>query len=175
MDYGPWGHVDYSLSLNYNDTKVLKVAKPPSNVSPNATILDSVAGVTGPGGLHAQVARRPERLLVQGPLEPERPGELLRLQLHLRPGRRRAASVLPAALRRSAFLTDFEGGYDLRPRDEVQPWASNNAFNVYPNKLPYGYRYSQLVKDSSGFATQYSAAPYGYNGGFYYGRLTWTF
>ena len=78
------------------------------------------------------------------------------------------------ALKAILGLTDFEGGYTFAHGVKFSMGA-NNVFNIYPNKNPYAYRYSQLVKNSSGYATQYSAAPYGYNGGFYYGRLTWIF
>jgi iron complex outermembrane receptor protein len=77
-------------------------------------------------------------------------------------------------LARSAWITDFEGSYAF-PHGVKFSMGANNVFNQYPNKNPYTYRYSQLLKNSSGFASQYPAAPYGYNGGFYYGRLSWTF
>ena len=37
VDYGRWGHVDYALNANYNDTHVTRLAPPPSNVSARVT------------------------------------------------------------------------------------------------------------------------------------------
>ena len=171
MSYGAFGHVDYSLSANYNDTHVLKVHAPPSNVSPNVVLLDQGA-VSGLEDSTPKWRASLNAFWTKGPWS-----------LNVREnyygssftyGQDAVSGKYTQLLSRAAFLTDFEGSYSFSHGVKFSMGA-NNAFNNYPNKLPYGYRYSQLVKNSSGFATQYSAAPYGYNGGFYYGRLTFTF
>jgi len=171
MSYGAFGHIDYSLSANYNDTHVVKILPPPTNVSPNVVLLDqgAVSGLEDStpkwrAALNAYWSKGPWSLNVRENFY----GSSFTY------GQDSVSGKYVQLLSRSAFLTDFEGGYTF-PHGFKFAMGANNAFNVYPNKLPYGYRYSQLAKDSSGFATQYSAAPYGYNGGFYYGRLTWSF
>ena len=77
MDYGVFGHVDYSLSANYNYTKVLRQLPPAVGT---AGLLERRVHRHF-GRLHAQVARRVQRLLDQGPLELELPRELLRVEL----------------------------------------------------------------------------------------------
>jgi iron complex outermembrane receptor protein len=171
MSYGRFGHIDYSLSVNYNDTRVLKVHAPPSNVNPKVVLLDqgAVAGLEDStpkwrGSLNLYWSKG-------------------RFSLNFREnfygssfgyGQDAVSGKYTQLLSRSAWLSDFEGGYDFGHGVKFSMGA-NNAFNVYPNKNPYAYRYAQLVKNSSGYATQYPSAPYGYNGGFYYGKLSLTF
>jgi iron complex outermembrane receptor protein len=171
MGYGAFGHVDYSLSMNYNDTRVLKVHAPPSNVSPNVVLLDqgSVAGLEDStpkwrGSFNAYWSKGPWSLNFRENFY----GSSFTY------GQDSVSGKYTQLLSRSVWLSDFEGTYAF-PHGIKFSMGANNVFNTYPNKNPYGYRYSQLVKNSSGYATQYSSAPYGYNGGFYYGKLTWTF
>jgi iron complex outermembrane receptor protein len=46
--------------------------------------------------------------------------------------------------------------------------GANNLFNIYPDKLPTSLQ-------SSGFSLYNPYAPYGFSGGFYYGRINFTF
>jgi iron complex outermembrane receptor protein len=169
--YGNFGHIDYSLSANYNDTHVIKIHAPPSNVSPNVVLLDqgAVSGLEDSTpkwrvGFNAYWTKGPFSLNFRESY----------VGSSFTYGQDAVSGAWTQLKVRSAFLSDFEGGYTFSHGVKFSMGA-NNAFNVYPNKNPYGYRYSQLVKNSSGFATQYPSAPYGYNGGFYYGKLTWTF
>jgi iron complex outermembrane receptor protein len=171
MSYGEFGRVDYSLSVNYNDTRVLKVHAPPSNVNPNVVLLDqgAVSGLEDStpkwrGSLNAYWTKGPWSLNFRENF----------FGSSFTYGQDAVSGKYTQLLSRSNWITDFEGGYNL-PHGVKLSAGANNAFNHYPNKNPYTYRYSQLQKNSSGFASQYPAAPYGYNGGFYYGRLTWTF
>jgi iron complex outermembrane receptor protein len=171
MTYGAFGRVDYSLSVNYNDTRVLKVHAPPSNVSPNVVLLDqgAVSGLEDStpkwrGALNAYWSKGPWSLNFRENFY----GSSFTY------GQDAVSGKYTQLLVRSAWISDFEGAYAF-PHGVKFAVGANNAFNAYPNKYPYAYRYSQLVKNSSGFQGQYPAAPYGFNGGFYYGRLTWTF
>jgi iron complex outermembrane receptor protein len=171
MSYGEFGHVDYSLSVNYNDTHVLKVHAPPSNVNPNVVLLDqgAVSGLEDStpkwrGSLNAYWTKGPWSLNFRENF----------FGSSFTYGQDAVSGKWVQLLSRSAWITDFEGGYTF-PHGVKLSMGANNVFNQYPNKYPYTYRYSQLQKNSSGFASQYPSAPYGYNGGFYYGRLTWTF
>ena len=171
MSYGDFGHVDYSLSMNYNDTRVLKVHAPPTNVSPNVVLLDqgAISGLEDStpkwrGALNAYWTKGPWSLNFRENYY----GSSFTY------GQDSVSGKYVQLLTRAAWISDFEGAYQFSHGIKFSMGA-NNVFNVYPNKLPYGYRYSQLVKNSSGYASQYSIGPYGYNGGFYYGKLTWTF
>jgi len=171
MSYGEFGHVDYSLSANYNDTRVLKVHAPPSNVNPNVVLLDqgAISGLEDAtpkwrGAFNAYWTKGPWSLNFRENYY----GSSFTY------GQDAVSGKYVQLLVRSAWISDFEGAYQFSHGVKFSVGA-NNAFNAYPNKSPYGYRYSQLLKNSSSFASQYPAAPYGYNGGFYYGKLSWTF
>ncbi len=43
MDYGGYGHVDYSLGANYTNTGLSSINKPPSNVNQSVQLLDATS------------------------------------------------------------------------------------------------------------------------------------
>ena len=65
------------------------------------------------------------------------------------------------------WITDIELGYKIFYGIKLSIGA-NNLFNLYPNQSPYITRFvnSTVYNNSS---------PFGYDGGFYYGRITYTF
>ncbi len=64
-------------------------------------------------------------------------------------------------------LVDLEVGYQLTKGIKITAGA-NNLFDIYPNKLPASL-------SGSGFSQYNTYAPYGYSGGFYYGRINFSF
>ena len=53
--------------------------------------------------------------------------------------------------------------------------GANNLFNKYPDKLSATYQ-AACVASGQGCVGQYpSYPPFGINGGYYYGRVTYTF
>jgi iron complex outermembrane receptor protein len=171
MSYGAYGHVDYSLSVNYNDTHVLKVHAPPSNVNPNVVLLDQGA-ISGLEDSTPKWRAAFNAYWTKGPWSLNFRENFYGSSFTY--GQDAVSGKYVQLLSRSAWITDFEGGYNF-PHGVKFTMGANNVFNHYPNKFPYTYRYSQLLKNSSGFASQYPSAPYGFNGGFYYGKVTWTF
>ena len=54
--------------------------------------------------------------------------------------------------------------------------GANNLFDKYPDKLPPAYKADYLAANSNGYVTKYPGfSPFGINGGYYYGRVTYTF
>ena len=71
-------------------------------------------------------------------------------------------------------ITDLEVSYKL-PGDVTVALGANNLFNKYPDKLSATYQ-AACIAGGGGCVTQYPGfSPYGINGGYYYGRLTWAF
>lgn len=64
-------------------------------------------------------------------------------------------------------LIDLEVGYQLTRGIKITGGA-NNLFNIYPNKLPTSLQ-------GNGFQLYNAYAPYGFSGGFYYGRINFSF
>ena len=65
-------------------------------------------------------------------------------------------------------LFDLELGYQLTTGIKLSAGA-NNLFNIYPNKL------SAVNQGNTGFALYNSYSPYGFSGGFYYGKINLSF
>ena len=79
------------------------------------------------------------------------------------------------AVTKAAWLSDFEGAYEFKTHIKFAMGAQN-ALNVYPSKTPDVIRLSYLTTNSASFGTgKYLASPFGIDGGFYYGRVSWSF
>ncbi|MDB5459141.1 MAG: TonB-dependent receptor, partial [Caulobacteraceae bacterium] len=173
MDYGAWGHVDYSLSANYNDTKITKIAKPPSNVSPNAVILDQVAVSTIEDST-------PKFRATFGAF-----WTLGKFSANLREsfygsayiyGQNAQTGVYTQLKNNQAGITDLELTYEVIQSVKFSLGA-NNLLNTYPTKTPAAYRQAQFNTNSSSYASSVypNFSAFGFNGGFYYGRVTYSF
>jgi iron complex outermembrane receptor protein len=173
MDYGQWGHVDYAASMNYNTTKVIKILPPPSNVNKNVVLLDQ-------GAVSSLEDSTPKfRASLSGSWTRSKWGFLVRENFYgstYTYATNSQSGVYQQLTIPSAFITDLEGSYELIKGVKLTAGA-NNVANITPGKALYSARLGQLYTNSSGFVgsnTQTGSA-YGYNGGFYYGRITWTF
>jgi iron complex outermembrane receptor protein len=173
MDYGSWGHVDYSLSANYNDTKVTRIAKPPSNVSPNAVILDQ-------GAVSTLEDSTPKFRATLGGF-----WTLGKFSANLRESfygsafvyaQNAQTGVWTQIKNNSTGITDLEASYEVIHNVKLSLGA-NNLFNTYPTKEPTAFRQAQFNTNSSAYSSSLypNFSAYGFNGGFYYGRVTWTF
>jgi iron complex outermembrane receptor protein len=65
------------------------------------------------------------------------------------------------------FLTDAEVSWHIK-KDFTIALGANNVFNVYPDKM-------NAANNTSGLGQYSSFSPFGFNGGFYYGRLNYKF
>jgi iron complex outermembrane receptor protein len=77
---------------------------------------------------------------------------------------------------KKAFITDLEAAYEVHKGVKLAIGA-NNLFNHFPTKQPDIYRAGLLATNASGYASSLypNFAPYGFNGGYYYGRITLSF
>jgi iron complex outermembrane receptor protein len=173
MDYGKWGHIDYSLSANYNDTKITKIAKPPSNVSPNAVILDQASMSTiedstpkfrGTFGAFWRMGK------FSANLRESFYGSAYVYAQNAQTG------VYTQIKNNATALTDLEGSWEVIPSVKISLGA-NNLLNTYPTKEPTAFRQASFNTNSSGFASNVypNFSAFGFNGGFYYGRVTYSF
>jgi iron complex outermembrane receptor protein len=173
MDYGSWGHVDYSLAANYTNTGINSVNKPPTNVNQGVVLLapDARADLTnaspkyrftfaGYWTLDKWSANLRESYYGSSYTEAQNDANGLYQQLPIQ----------------GAFITDLEIGYEVMHNVKMYLGA-NNLFNVYPTKEPLSFRQAQFNANDNGFASSLypGTSPFGFNGGFYYGRLTWNF
>jgi iron complex outermembrane recepter protein len=176
-DFGELGSVDWTLSGNYTESHVTRIAPPPAAL---------LVGATGP---------EPALFSSTTAYNFENSSPTFRFHFGARwgigkytinltetmngPARSLAqspqTSVWYATELDTTFVTDLEIAYEINDAVSVAIGA-DNLFNEYPEMTPAWVRQEQLNLNSNAYATKYSTlSPYGINGGYYYGRLTYSF
>jgi iron complex outermembrane receptor protein len=176
-DLGGYGKIDWTLTGNYSTTKITKVKAPPASLSTpsvpfptgqllfsgNASSLIEKASPKYKLGLNALYAF----------------GDLTVSLTETVYGKSSALSdpgtgpLLNTTIGTTA-ITDLEASYKL-PGDVTVALGANNLFNKYPDKLSAAFQ-AACVASGSGCVAQYPTySPFGINGGYYYGRITWNF
>ena len=172
-DFDAMGRVDWSLTANYNTVKLLSIKPPPSNVDPRVVLLD-------PAAQAALVKQSPKFRATAGAYWSMGP-----FSVNLRESFYSSTygliqdpvnAFFDKQLIKKAFITDLELAYEVRKGVKLALGA-NNLFNHFPTKQPDIYRAGLLATNASGYASSLypNFAPYGFNGGYYYGRLTLSF
>ena len=176
-DLGDYGRIDWSLSGNYNTTKVTKVKAPPAALTTpsvpypsgqtlfagNAKTLLETASPKYKIGLNG--------LYTFGDLTVNLTETVYGKSSSLAdPG---SGPLVQTSIGATA-ITDLEVSYKFVDAVTVSVGA-NNLFNKYPDKLSATYQ-AACVASGQGCVGQYpSYSPFGINGGYYYGRVTYTF
>jgi iron complex outermembrane receptor protein len=178
-DLGDYGHIDWTLSGNFNKTKITKVKTPPA-----ALATTSVAFPTGQVLFAGNAASLLEKaspkykiglngLYTFGRLLAERDGDLLRqgLESLSDPGTGPLLNTVASA----SAITDAELSYKFpksasSPRSGPTTCSTSTRTSSRPRSRP------PASPPARGCTTQYPTfSPYGINGGYYYGRLTFSF
>lgn len=168
------GRVDWSLSANYNDNKVLNIAALPSALYVSTTNPSASALISRYDVSNLQDTTPKFRATLGGFWR------MGKLSANLRESFYSATALLTTDTAgndfrehiKAAFITDLEVSYDLFKNVKLTVGA-NNLTNHYPTKIDYdAIRKGYLASGSSSYATQYPTfSPYGINGGSYYGRV----
>ena len=176
-DLGAYGRIDWTLSGNYNQTKITSVKAAPAPLSTvstafpagqvlfagNAATLLEKAAPKYKVGLNALYSFRKLTLNVTETFYGK--AEAL-----ADPGTGPLLNTVAGATQ----ITDAELSYKF-PMGVTAAIGANNLFNKYPDKFTAAFQ-AACVASGSGCVTQYpSFSPYGINGGYYYGRLTFAF
>jgi iron complex outermembrane receptor protein len=169
-DYGVWGSVAWSLAANYNDTEVTRIKPAPAQLAPQAlfdpaAIADletafpkyrvALSAVWELGRLSASLK---QTLYGEtSDLESQDGGVYYKNEIGVTP------------------ITDLELAYRLTESIKLSLGA-NNLFNEYPDKknseLLAAYR---ATNNNAAVAIYPSFSPFGINGGYYYGKLSFSF
>ncbi len=178
-DFGDMGHVDWSAAFNYNTTSVTKQFALPAIVSApdigQTTLL-------GPTALSLLETATPKVKVVLGAYWTQ-----ARWSVNLRETIYGHASEIVSTdgtgtggtIERigATGITDLDIGFKLTPDLKLDVGA-NNLFNHKPPLTPNISDGSGGVRPADG-ANVYNAplafSPFGINGGYYYGRVTYTF
>ncbi|WCT72916.1 TonB-dependent receptor [Sphingomonas naphthae] len=168
-DLGDFGHVDWSLSGNYNKTKIKGVSLPPSNVNQAQLLFDVYAQAdltkTTPKYRATFGANWSMGIFSANLRESYYGSAYSIISTPTNGSARERLSVHPA------FITDLDIGVQIAKPIKISIGA-NNLFNKYPAKYPDFIREQQRVASSTGFIAKYpSFSAYGVNGGYYYARI----
>ena len=178
-DFDDWGTIQWSLTGNYTKTEVTKIATPPAQLA-GASLFDLTA-------IDNLETTSPKYRIVAGGL-----WTWGRLQVNLketlygpasRHDSRTGCSLTTGATSPTyfknkidaTFITDLEISYKIIEPVKLTIGA-NNLFNKYPDKLNPAYRNTFLTGNANGYVTQYPTfSSFGINGGYYYGKIAYTF
>ena len=178
VDYGSWGNVDYSLTGNYNTTKVTKVKPPPAPLAAASSNFPKGQTLFGPDTQSFLETAAPKYKIGIGA---QYTWEKLTITAKETMYGPQSANIDPAGNSvffkteiSEKFITDLEVSYKILAGVTLAVGA-NNLFNEYPDKFSDAY---QLACNKSGgtCVTQYPTySAIGINGGYYYARAKVSF
>ena len=185
-DFGEFGHVDWSLGLNYNKTQVESIQPLPAQVTNAAA---QQIALLGPASISGLVDATPRVKTVLGALYTigdvtvnlrdtiyGRTNEIFSLD-----GTGNSYPGNPATVTTigTTSITDLELGYSVTHAFKIAVGA-NNLFNKSPPSMPNVANRSAPFQPTPAdghhvldFPLPF--APWGIDGGYYYGRVTYTF
>ena len=158
----PDSTLNLSLAVNFNDVELTR----------QATLADGTSQFT-PDVLSEYTRNAPKnKIVLQGYYTLGKASLMLRetrwgSSLEVFPDNEFFTSAYYPSKIAPTWITDIELGYKVFPSIKLTVGA-NNLFNIYPNQSPYVTRFvnSTVYNNSS---------PFGFDGGFYYGRIAYTF
>lgn len=169
-DFGRLGRVNWSLAANYNKTKIDKINPAPSNLNPNQSIFDLVnqstlVNSTPTLRITAAILWNIGRVNVN--LRESYYGSTFSLAQDLING-----AIYNKLTSKPAVITDIDIAYRIFGNTRISIGA-NNLFNKYPTETPAYYRTQQYNRSSNQYTgSKYTSGPYGFQGGYYYGRIS---
>lgn len=168
-DFGDLGHVDWSLGANFNQTSVTKIKPLPAQVA-NPTY-GQTAFLT-PNSYTALTSATPrQKFILQAFWRKGNWNVNLRENIYGPTSQWSADNSFYQQIGTTG-ITDLEVGYKITPKLKLDVGA-NNLFNTLPPKLPTVGGFP--VGGGIVFNVPYGFAPWNSNGGYYYGRVTYTF
>ncbi len=182
-DFGDYGSAQWSLTGNYTHTKVTKIAAPPPQLDGSAG-LASLFDLTAIDDLETT---SPDYRIVGGAYWTWGDFSVNFKETLYGPSSRHdsrtGCSLTTGATSPTCFdnkikaqlITDLELAYKVFDSVKLSIGA-NNLFNAYPDKLNPDYRQTFFSGNANGYSIQYPAfSSFGINGGYYYGKISYTF
>ena len=169
-NYGPWGKVDWSLSGDMNTTSITKVNPSPALLAPQA--------LYNAESLSTLKDNAPKYRLIAGAFWTY--GKFTVNARETFYGRSSGLGVGDDGVTYNNVIhptgiTDLEVSYMLKSDIKLTAGA-NNLFNQYPDKLNAQEVASYREANDNAAVSKYPGfSPFGINGGYYYGKITFTF
>lgn len=176
-DLGDYGRIDWTLSGNINKTKITKVKAAPAALGVTSTAFPSGQVLFAGNAASLLEKAAPKYKIGLNGLYTF--GKITLSVTETFYGKASALSdpgtgPLQNTVAGATAITDAELSYKF-PKGVVAAIGANNLFNKYPDKFSAAYQ-AACVASGGGCVTQYpSFSPYGINGGYYYGRLSFSF
>ena len=170
-DFGDLGSIDWSLTANYTSTELTRIAPPPSQLAAGVSLFDRTAigylETTAPKYRFIAVAD-----WSWGPfsvnLKEAYYGESSLFTS-------RTGATYYETVIDGTFVTDLDISYSVTDDVKVSVGA-NNLFNEYPNEVNATLRQEYFSVNSNAYVTKYPTfSPFGINGGYYYGKISYSF
>ncbi|AXI02584.1 TonB-dependent receptor plug domain-containing protein [Aquirhabdus parva] len=164
QDLGTWGSVNWTAAYNYGKTEI-------TNVKDNPAVLSNLGGgyqlIDRQARNLLTTAIPASKLILSADWAYQDWSFLLRLTRYDKytfvydPADPKKDSTFGAK-----WISDLEGSYRFNPKLTLALGAKN-IFNIFPDKNGF--------ISASGFGQYGLYSPFGFNGGFYYGRLSYKF
>jgi iron complex outermembrane receptor protein len=177
-DFADYGHVDWNIGFNYNKTQITHVDPIPPFAYVQIPALGfnqtQLLSVTSASEYTTALPR--EKIILQafwtkGPFSVN-----LRETIYGKTSELGYAPTLSAYFNETipvTPITDLDIGYKVTKNLKLDVGA-NNLFNQVPPLTPLGST-GQALDGGLVFHLPYGTAPWGQNGGYYYGRATYSF
>ena len=176
-DFGDWGSVNWTVSANFNKTKLTKLGLAPAQLTP--------VGQTTPIALFDKTAisnleTASPRMKIVGSAfySLDRFSATLRATLYGKSSEYQSpdGGTYYKQTIKSAVIGDIDVAYKLTKSIEISAGA-NNVFNKRPPNwtvLPGAFPRT-IVTGGNVYDAPMTFSPYGINGGYYYGRINFSF
>ncbi|MBB3957508.1 TonB-dependent receptor plug domain-containing protein [Novosphingobium sediminicola] len=178
-DFGEANHVDWSLGVNYNKTEVTNIIDLPSavyNASQGQTKLMTQYAIDALTTASPRVKAIANALWSHGPLKVNLRETMYGVtSQHLSPDGSGQGSSAQLVRIGTTFITDLDIGYALTPHLRFNAGA-NNLFNKQAPTMPtVTVNGTQRPLLNNIYNAAIAFTPWGINGGYYYGRVTYNF
>ena len=179
-DFDEFGHVDWSLGFNYNKTDITKLDALPATVANAAFGQTALLDANALSALKTSTPK--EKAILQAYWTLDKWSVNLRetvygesSQLTSFDGSGEGPNAFKAVVPATG-ITDIEIAYRVTPQIKISVGA-NNLFNQFPPNVPNAVSGKSLepVDGALVYNVPYAFSPYGINGGYYYGRVMFTF
>ncbi len=171
-DFEGVGHVDWSLGVSYNDTKITSVQNLPASLG-GGTIINQISA-------DYLTSANPKVKVIAGAYITHGPFSLnLRetiygtTSVHFSPDATGQGANVVLIKTPATPITDIDLGYNLT-RSIKLDFGANNLFDKRPPTIPYIAGVG-LADGNNVYNEPYQQSPYGINGGYYYAKFLWTF
>jgi iron complex outermembrane receptor protein len=174
-DFGEYGHVDWTGDLNYNTTTIDKLVPLPAavqNANPPAGTVGPQLSILSLNASSALTTATPqEKVILQALWTKDKWSVNLRETVYGPTGQWAADNSYFQKIETTG-ITDLDIGYKVL-RNLKLDIGANNLFNTFPPRV--GQSGGFPLGGGLVFNVPYGFSPFGINGGYYYGRVVYTF